>query len=146
MVPPECRRRDPPRRGALRDARGRARSTRGSCGRRGGQAAQRLVGPLVGGEEALDPELVERDVVGRAEAGEDGEEAEARIATLELDGEERSRGRVDVERPPLTRNLGIGEELVEEAAGLAVAGAKQVAVEPLDERRRRGLPVDDRGP
>jgi hypothetical protein len=33
---------------------------------------------------------VEGDVVGRSEAGEDGEEAEANIATAKLDGEERS--------------------------------------------------------
>src|SRR2546425_1236501 len=39
------------------------------------EAAKRLLGGAVGGEEALDPELVQGDVVGCSEAGEDREEA-----------------------------------------------------------------------
>src|SRR5437879_638908 len=40
------------------------------------EAAKRLLGGAVGGEEALDPELVQGDVVGCSEAGEDREEAQ----------------------------------------------------------------------
>src|SRR5712691_1084481 len=99
-----------------------------------GEAAEGLVRRVVGGEEAFDSELVERDVVRRAEAGQRGEEAEANIfAATEFDGEERGRRRVEIERPPLAGNVRIGEQLVEEAAGLVVAGAEQIAVEPLDE-------------
>src|SRR3712207_8911685 len=50
------------------------------------------------GEEALDSQLVKGDVVGRPQTGEDGEEAEASIAVLQLDGQERSGRRVEVER------------------------------------------------
>lgn len=89
---------------------------------------------------------MERDVVGRPEAREDREEAEADVPLPQLDGEERRRRGVEVERPPLARDVGIGEELVEQAAGLGVAGAQQVAVEPLDEGRGRRVPVDDEGP
>src|SRR5436190_1306753 len=50
------------------------------------EAAKRLLGGAVGAEEALDPELVQGDVVGCSEAGEDREEAQ-RAA-----GHGRSRG------------------------------------------------------
>src|SRR5947199_2265461 len=113
---------------------------------RAGEPAERRRGRLVGGEEALDPELVKRDVVGRSEAGEDREEAEASVALAKLDGEERRRRRVEVERPPLAGDVGIGQELVEEAAGLDVARAQQIAVEALDEGRRGSLRVADEGP
>lgn len=61
------------------------------------EPAQRRVGGRVRGEEALDPKLVQGDVVGRAEAREQGEEAEAHVALLELDGQERRRRGVEVE-------------------------------------------------
>src|SRR2546425_12612467 len=64
------------------------------------EAAKRLLGGAVGGEEALDPELVQRDVVGCSEAAEDREEAQANVATAHLDREERRRRGVEVERPP----------------------------------------------
>ena len=53
------------------------------------EAAQRRVGRRVGGEEALDAELVQGDVVRRAEAGESREELEVDAIAAELDGEGR---------------------------------------------------------
>src|SRR2546429_4319296 len=100
-----------------------------------GEPAERLRGRLVGGEEALDPELVKRDVVGRSEAREDREEAEASVALAKLDGEERCRRRVEVERPPLAGGVGVGQELGEGGAGAAGARAPPNAGEPPDGSR-----------
>src|SRR5215470_11549293 len=134
--------------GARRDAAPRRHAGRGALSRRtaGLEPAQRRVGGRVRGEEALDPKLVQGDVVRRAEAREQGEEAEAHVALLELDGQERRRRGVEVEQLPLLGNVRVGEQLVEQAARLGVARAQQIAVEPLDEGRRRRLPVDDVGP
>src|SRR2546421_11846288 len=103
-----------------------------------GEPAERLRGRLVGGEEALDPELVKRDVVGRSEAREDREEAEASVALAKLDGEERCRRRVEVERPPLAGGGGRGQGRVEGGGGLDGAPAARIAVEGPDERPRGG--------
>ena len=89
---------------------------------------------------------MERDVVGRSEARQGGEELEVRVVPAQLDGEERLCRGVEIQRPKRTRDVGIGKELIEEAARLGVAGAQQIAVEPLDEGGRGGLPVDDEGP
>src|SRR5437868_15118118 len=97
------------------------------------QPAKRLVGRRIGGEEALDAKLVQRNVVRRAEAREQREEAEAHVALPELDREKRRRRGVEVEQLPLARHVGIGQELVEEAARLGVARAQKIAMEPLDE-------------
>jgi len=70
----------------------------------------------------------------------------AHVALFQLDGEERRRRRVEVEQLPLAWHVGIGQQLVEQAARLGVARAQQIAVEPLDEGRRGGFPVDDVGP
>src|SRR5262245_5219067 len=75
----------------------------------------------VGGEEALDPQLFERDVVGDAQAGQRGEELEANVALGELDGEERGRGGVEIERAPLPRHVRVGQELLEQPPGRGAA-------------------------
>src|SRR5205809_7863864 len=111
-----------------------------------GEPAERLRGRLVGGEEALDPELVKRDVVGRSEAGEDRDEAEASVALAKLDGEERRRRRVEVERPPLAGDVGVGQERVGDGAGLDAARARQSAGEPPGGARPGRRPGGGEGP
>src|SRR5215470_16361232 len=113
-----------------------------ASGAGGAQPARGLFRPLVRGEERLDAELLQRDVVWRAEAGERGEVAQPQAVTRELDGQERRRGDVEVETAPLARHVGIRQELVQQPPGLVVpTAADGVAMEPLDERGRRRLPV-----
>src|SRR4029450_8141995 len=95
-------------------------SRRSARRRRRSESPERQVGRRVGGEETLDPEFVQRDVVRRAEAGQEREEAEARVAFLQLDREKRRGRRVEVERMPLARYVGIGQGLVGEGAGRGV--------------------------
>src|SRR5499426_1383891 len=80
-----------------------------------GEPTHQRFAALVGGEEALDPELVERDVVWDAEARQRGEERQAQVVSGELDGEEGRRGRVEIERAPLARHVGVRAELIQQA-------------------------------
>src|SRR5215831_10183867 len=97
-----------------------------------GEPAHERLASLVGGEEALDAELVEGDVVGHAEAGQRREEREVEVVLGELDGEEGCGGRVEIEGAPRLRHVGIGEQLVEEPRRLWMA-TEHVSMEPLDE-------------
>ena len=72
-----------------------------------GEAVHQRFALGIGGEEALDPELLERDVVRDAEAGQRREELDADVALGELDGEKRRRGGVEIERAPLARHVRI---------------------------------------
>ena len=109
--------------------------------------APHLNGQFVCGEEALDAQLLERDVVRRAEGGQGREVSQHEIALAELDRQEwRGRG-VQVERAPLPRRVRIRQQLLEQRARLGVREAGgHVPVQPLDERGRRGLPVHDPRP
>lgn len=53
-----------------------------------------------------------------AEARQRGEEPQVEVTLREIDGQERSRGDVEVERPPARRHAGVGQRLVQQAAGL----------------------------
>src|SRR5262245_11436694 len=54
-----------------------------------GEPAHQRLAAFVSGEEALDAELIERDVVRHAQARQRGEEREMRVVLGELHGEER---------------------------------------------------------
>src|SRR5678815_823006 len=93
-----------------------------------GEAAHERFALGIGGEEALDPELLKRDVVGDAEAGQRREELDANVALGELDGEERRSGRVEVERAPLARHVRIGQELLEQPTRCRAANTAEHVV------------------
>src|SRR5580765_7250123 len=90
-----------------------------------GEAVHQGFALSIGRKEALDPELLQRDVVGDAEAGQRGEELDADVALGELDGEERRRGGVEVERAPLARHVRIGQELLEQPARRRASNAPE---------------------
>ena len=65
----------------------------------------------------------------------------------ELDRQDRRGRGVEIEPAPLARHVGTGQELLQQRARLGVAEAADgIAVQPLDQRGRRRLPVHDRGP
>src|SRR6185369_9334432 len=97
-------------------------TTRGVAGL-AGEAAHHRFALGIGGEEALDPELLQRDVVGDPEAGQRREELDTDVALGELDGEERRGRGVEVERAPLARHVWIGQELLEQPARRRAADA-----------------------
>src|SRR5207249_1873739 len=84
------------------------------------QAQGRLLGRLVGGKEALHAELLERDVVGRAEGRQRREVSQHEVVLAELDRQERRRRGVEVQRAPLARRVRIREQLLEQRARLGV--------------------------
>src|SRR5262245_2811630 len=76
------------------------------------EPARELLGGVIGGEEALDLQLLQRDVARRGELGDRREERHRDIAAPKLHRHQRIGGRHGVGLPPSRRDSGIRQQFV----------------------------------
>src|SRR5262245_61698940 len=95
------------------------------------EPARELLGGVIGGEEALDLQLLQRDVARRGELGDRREERHRHITAPKLHRHQRIGGRHGVGLPPSRGDSGIRQQFVAQLDQHGAAGGRELAVEAV---------------